>query len=109
MVFFHEDFTGGWQRLDTRLKPNNLVLTGSKAPANPSEIPATLQEQVDRCLSEGACNVEVPKESLPYKELAIKLESLGLIKPIGKASSTSGSSSTTPPEGDLSAKHRGEV
>ena len=77
MIFFHEDFTGGWQRLDTRLKPNNLVFSGSKVPANPSEIVATLQEKVDMCRSEGATGLEVPVESLPYKSLVQKLEDLG--------------------------------
>ena len=69
LIFFHEDGSGGWQRLENRLKPNDLKITGARVPNNPSEIAGTLQKQVDRCLSDGATGLEVPSASTPYKVL----------------------------------------
>ena len=84
LIFFHEDGAGGWQRLENRLKPNDLKINGARVPNNPSEIAGTLQEQVDRCISDGAIDLQVPTKSIPYKSLVQKLESIGLVKPTGR-------------------------
>ena len=84
-----------------------MKITGARVPNNPSEIAGTLQEQVDRCLSDGATDLEVPSTSTPYKVLVQKLESLGLVKPTGKARKSTASVSSD--GAGLSAAHRLQV
>ena len=104
MYFFH-DKAGGWIRLDSKLKVNKLYMTGGKVPANPSEIPGALADQVEFCVSEGATGLVVPADAVSYKSLVKTLEEKGLVKPVSSKKSSGGVDT----EQALQDQHRAEV
>ena len=82
LLYFYHDGAGGWQRLETRLKVNNLKFGGGgKAPSSHSEIINTIAEHVDVCVAEGAVDIIPPAKPIGYKSLIKKLEEKGLLKP----------------------------
>ena len=82
LLYFYHDGAGGWQRLETRLKVNNLKFGGGgKAPSSHSEILTTLTEHLDVCVAEGAVDLVPPSRPLGFKSLIKILEEKGLLKP----------------------------
>ena len=104
-MFFSHDKAGGWIRLDSKLKVNKLYMTGGKVPANPSELPGALADQVEFCITEGATGLVAPEDAIPYKSLIRTLEDKGLIRP----SSVKGSARVVDTEPALREHHREEV
>ena len=73
---------GGWTRFETRLKINNLKITGGKTPSDPAQIPGVLAEHSAVCASEGVNDVSVPSKPISYKTLIKQLEAKGVVLPV---------------------------
>ena len=79
LVFFHEDRSGGWTRLQNILRNNDLHVHGARVPPNHGNVLGLLQEEVVKCQLLGANGVEVPPSSIPYRVLIQTLREGGLV------------------------------
>lgn len=104
-MFFHSDTSGGWTRLDTRLKLSKLKLVGSKVPTNPSDVAGAVSDHGAVCMAEGCTDLIIPDKSLSFKALVNELETCGLLKPTITAKKTKVKTA----EPVLSAAHMQEV